>query len=185
MSLVGNITKVWAAKKLLLFLTKDITQLQAYKLGVIDASGEQIVKRRDMTQQQKDAFGPYEKICLYVRRVLKKHGVASLAIALTYIEEERYDEFMMHFKEVAGDGPKTLPGFVDPIAGAGQLSSLVGTVPVNAPASQPDYDDFAQNVMLLESIFLSEDAPTTSTTGIAGYTPPLGRTRERNKEYEA
>ena len=185
MSLISNISKVWAAKKLLLFLTKDITKLQAFKLGVIDANGEQIVKRRDMTEKQKDAFGPYERICLYVRRVLKKHGVASLAIALTYIEEERFEEFMIHFKEVAGDCQKTLPGFIDPIAGAGQYSNLSGTVPVNAPASQPDYDDFNQNVMLLESILLGEDAPTTSTTGIAGITPPLGRTKERNKEYEA
>lgn len=177
MSLVGNITKVWAAKRLLLFLTKDITQLQAFKLGIINASGEQIIKRRDMDQKQKDAFGPYERICLYVRRILKNHGVASLAIALTYLEEERYDEFLVHFKEIGEER------FNDPIAGANQYSNIVGTVPVNAPASHPDYDDFNQNVMLLEAA-LKEDAPTTSTTGIASYDVPLGR-REKNKDYEA
>nr|CAI3971068.1 hypothetical protein ORM20_00014 [Ochrobactrum phage ORM_20] len=178
MSLVGNITKVWAAKKLLLFLTKDITQLQAFKLGIIDAQGNQIIKRKDMDQKQKDAFGPYEKICLYVRRVLKNHGVASLAIALTYIEEEKYDEFMLHFKEIAGTNAEVVP------AGGNQYSDLIGTVPVNAPPSHQQTDDFDRNVMLLEQILLAdEDAPTTSTGGIAGYDVPFRR--EKNKDYEA
>ncbi|QIW87816.1 hypothetical protein Ab1vBOLIVR5_gp168c [Agrobacterium phage OLIVR5] len=193
MSLVGNITKIYAAKRLLLFLTKDIDKLQAFKLGVIDASGKQIVKTRDMTQQQKDSFGPFEKICIWVRRVLKNHGVAQMAVALTYLEDKQYDEFMIHLKKCVEDSDVQFDenAFDPTMAYKPDVSTSILQDVLDSEYSrfqyqdidyrphlppQPQKDDFWSNVMLieaLEDVLCKEDMPTTSTAGIATYAVPL------------
>lgn len=204
MGLLSNISKAYAAQKLLVFLTKDIEKLQAFKLGIIDAMGKQIVKTRDMTSQQKAAWGPFEKICLYVRRVLRNHGVPALAIALTYLEDEKYDEFLDHIKLCITEEEeisKESYGSSYPLSPLQQVyaDNRVGKIISQDQQRGPkpggltgfqysdinqgndiffkQTDDFFSSVMLieaLEEVFKKdEDAPVTSTAGIATYPTPL------------
>lgn len=143
MSLISNITKVWAAKRIFNLLSADIKSTNAFKLGIVDADGNQLIKQRDFTSEQKRAYGPFEKIIFYIRRVLMKHGIVSLAMALTYIENENFEGF----KNVV----------------------MKAEMAVNDPAPSGSHeDDFNKTIMLLENALETlEDAPTTSTTGVA------------------
>lgn len=102
MSVAASVAKIWAAKKLFTYLSKDFEDLPIYKAGIIDHRGRQIVRTKDMSAQQKRMFGPFERMLLLVKRTLKKHGVTSLALAVTFLEEEKYDEFWSYVDGKAG-----------------------------------------------------------------------------------
>ncbi|AKE44665.1 hypothetical protein AU106_gp034 [Sinorhizobium phage phiM9] len=102
MSVTASVAKIWAAKKLFTYLSKNFEDLPIYKAGIIDHRGRQIVKMKDMSAQQKRMFGPFERMLLLVKRTLKKHGVTSLALAVTFLEEKKYDEFWSYVDEKAG-----------------------------------------------------------------------------------
>ncbi|QGZ13947.1 hypothetical protein PP939_gp248 [Rhizobium phage RL38J1] len=88
---VTSFTKKWAALKLYKFLSKDFKSLSVYKAGIIDDQGRQLIKQKDMTPAQLRLFSPFEKLMLYVKRVLRNHGVGSLALAVTFLENDMDD----------------------------------------------------------------------------------------------
>ncbi|QIG68039.1 hypothetical protein EVB55_104 [Rhizobium phage RHph_Y68] len=88
---ITSFTKKWAARKLYRFLSQDFKQLSVYKAGLIDELGCLKVKVKDMTPSQLRLFSPFERLMLYVKRVLRRHGVASLALAVTYLECDMTD----------------------------------------------------------------------------------------------
>lgn len=96
MSAVATFTKAWACARLYQYLSRDYQDLACFKAGIIDKNGKQLIKTKDMTPSQRRMFGPFEKLLLYVKRTLKKHGVTSLALAMTFLEEKRYDEFISY-----------------------------------------------------------------------------------------
>ncbi|QIG73879.1 hypothetical protein PP935_gp104 [Rhizobium phage RHph_N34] len=88
---ITSFTKKWAARKLYRFLSQDFKHLSVYKAGLIDELGRLKVKVKDMTPSQLRLFSPFERLMLYVKRVLRQHGVSSLALAVTYLENDMCD----------------------------------------------------------------------------------------------
>jgi hypothetical protein len=101
--LISSVSKIWAAKKLFNFLSKDFSDLAIYKVGIIDDKGRLLVKTKDMTPQQRRMFSPFEKLMLLVKRTLKRHGVASLALAVTFLEDQSYKEFWIYMDRLVED----------------------------------------------------------------------------------
>jgi hypothetical protein len=100
-NIAASVAKIWAAKKLYQYLSKGYEEMPIFKAGIIDKSGRVLIKTKDLTAQQKRMFGPFEKMLLLVKRTLKKHGVHSLALAVTFLEEQQYDEFWSYVSEKA------------------------------------------------------------------------------------
>jgi hypothetical protein len=158
--LIKNVTKAYAAKR-----------LPAYKLGVVDKDGNQIVKTKNMSRAQRRSFGPIEKTSMYIRRLMAKNGVASLALALTYLTENKVDEVL----EMSVDAPEPVERI--PWFDRDDFWKVVMLL----EADEDCDDDFIQNVMLLgeEDEKVEEDSPTTVSSGVAGYSMPLGRMLKR------
>jgi hypothetical protein len=88
---ITSFTKRWAARKLYRFLSQDFKQLSVYKAGLIDDQGRLKIKTKDMTPSQLRLFSPFERLMLYVKRILRNHGVGSLALAVSFLENDMCD----------------------------------------------------------------------------------------------
>ena len=73
-------------------LATPFNEWDAYELGIIDDRGEILIKRRDMTQRQRDSWGKFDVLVLKLKRLLEKipggrSRIASYAAALWLIKE--------------------------------------------------------------------------------------------------
>ena len=74
-------------------LSTPFKEWDAYKLGIIDAAGKQLIKRKDFTKRdQKDAFGIFDIMIVKLKRLLEKipggkTRIGSYAAALYLIKE--------------------------------------------------------------------------------------------------
>lgn len=74
-------------------LSTPFNEWDAYKLGIIDENGKQLIKRRDFTtRDQKDAFGIFDVMIMKLKRLLEKvpggaTRIGSYAAALYLIKE--------------------------------------------------------------------------------------------------
>lgn len=81
------------ALKVLYMLVKPFDQTEAYKLGVIDKDGKLLVKQKDQTQQQKDAYNYLDRLVFNLKRLIAKlpggkSMMASFIAALYLIKED-------------------------------------------------------------------------------------------------
>lgn len=96
------------ALKVLYMLVKPFDQTEAFKLGVIDKDGKLLVKQKDQTQQQKDAYNYLDRLVFNLKRLIAKlpggkSMLASFVAALYLIKEDsRYTakELEDRFNEV-------------------------------------------------------------------------------------
>jgi len=73
-------------------LATPFDEWKAYELGVIDDRGEILLKRRNMTKEQRDNWGKFDVLVLKLKRLLEKipggrSRLASYAAALWLIKE--------------------------------------------------------------------------------------------------
>ena len=55
-------------------LSTPFNKWDAYKLGIIDENGNQLIKRKDFTKRdQKDAFGLFDIMIMKLKRLLEKN----------------------------------------------------------------------------------------------------------------
>ena len=80
-------------------LATPFNEWEAYKLGIIDEKGNQLVKRRKFTKQKEhDAFGLFDILVMKLKRLLEKvpggkTRLGSYAAALWLIKESKnYDD---------------------------------------------------------------------------------------------
>lgn len=91
MSTVDN----FIALKVLYMLVTPFDKTEAYKLGVIDKEGKLLVKQRDQTPEQKNAYDYLDRLVFNLKRILGrvpggKSTFASIVTAL-YLVKENYD----------------------------------------------------------------------------------------------
>lgn len=75
-------------------LTTPFTEWPAFTLGIIDADGNILKKRKDLTGTEKDAFGVYDLMILRLKKLLGKvpggqSRISSYAAALWLIKESK------------------------------------------------------------------------------------------------
>lgn len=91
MSTIDNL----AAFRILYMLVTPFDQTDAFKLGVIDKDGNVLVKIRDQTPDQRDAYDMLDRLVFSLKRLLGKlpggkSQIASLAAAY-YLVKEAYE----------------------------------------------------------------------------------------------
>lgn len=75
-------------------LTTPFTEWPAFTLGIIDADGNILKKRKNLTGTEKDAFGVYDLMILRLKKLLAKvpggqSRISSYAAALWLIKESK------------------------------------------------------------------------------------------------
>ena len=76
-------------------LSTPFKEWDAYKLGIIDENGKQLIKRKEFTKRdQKDAFGIFDIMITKLKRLLEKvpggkSRIGSYAAALYLIKEQQ------------------------------------------------------------------------------------------------
>lgn len=76
-------------------LTTPFDQWEAYKLGIIDAEGNELKKRKDFTKvSERQAYGIYDRMILKLKKLLAKlpagqTRLATYAAALWLIKEQK------------------------------------------------------------------------------------------------
>ena len=76
-------------------LSTPFKEWDAYKLGIIDETGKQLIKRKDFTKRdQKDSFGIFDIMIMKLKRLLEKipggkTRIGSYAAALYLIKEQQ------------------------------------------------------------------------------------------------
>lgn len=95
--------------RFLRILTKPWTEMEAYKLGIIDENGKVIKKNRE-TAEEKSAFTTFHRLAFNLKRLLNKlpfgrSKLASYAAALFLLKEEMdmSEEEMMALMDKVGD----------------------------------------------------------------------------------
>ena len=136
-------------------LSTPFKEWDAYKLGIIDEKGVQLIKRKDFTKRdQKDAFGIFDIMIMKLKRLLEKipggkSRIGSYAAALYLIKEQQSIE----------NGGFELAESVTEVTLEETLKQYIEKV--NSSRSIEDIDQ------LFETMF-DEDAPSTSTASVAG-----------------
>lgn len=69
------------AIKFLRTLTKDWVDMEAYKTGVLDASGNVVVKKHDQSQAQRDSYSKFDVLVWNLKRLLEKIPAGKLAMS--------------------------------------------------------------------------------------------------------
>lgn len=90
MSTVDNLM----AFKFLYLLVQPFDKTQAFKLGVIDADGKLLIKSKDQTKEQKQAYDYLDRLVFNLKRLIGKlpggkSMLASLIAALYLVREEK------------------------------------------------------------------------------------------------
>lgn len=73
-------------------LATPFNEWKAFDLGIIDEAGQILIKRKDMTREQRDNWGKFDVLVLKLKRLLEKipggkSRLASYAAALWLIKE--------------------------------------------------------------------------------------------------
>ena len=136
-------------------LSTPFKDWDAYKLGIIDEKGTQLIKRKDFTKRdQKDAFGIFDIMIMKLKRLLEKipggkSRIGSYAAALYLIKEQQSIE----------NGGFELAESVTEVTLEETLKQYIEQV--NSSRSIDDIDE------LFETMF-DEEVPSTNTAGVAG-----------------
>jgi hypothetical protein len=139
-------------------LSTPFKEWEAYKLGIIDEKGTQLIKRKDFTtRDQKNAFGIFDIMIMKLKRLLEKipggkTRIGSYAAALYLIKEQQSIE----------NGGFELAESVTEVTLEETLKQYIEQV--NSSRSIDDIDE------LFETMFDEDaaDAPATSTANVAG-----------------
>ena len=151
-------------------LATPFKEWEAYKLGIIDEKGNQLLKRKQFRKQKEhDAFGIFDLMITKLKRLLEKvpggkTRIASYAAALYLIKEH---------KAIEEQGE-------DYVITEERLQELMTLV------ENSDYD--------IDALFekaLDEDVPSTSTADVAGagsgepiMTPKMAKKYKKKNEKE-
>jgi hypothetical protein len=104
MSLLSASDTIYALRFLRL-LTQEWEETTAYQTGVIDASGNTLVKK-NLSKEQKDSYTLFHRLVFNIKRLLPKNKIASYASALFLIKEHTalsHDVVVQIIEDAGGD----------------------------------------------------------------------------------
>lgn len=134
-------------------LSTPFKEWDAYKLGIIDETGQQLIKRKDFTKRdQKDSFGIFDIMIMKLKRLLEKipggkSRIGSYAAALYLIKEQQ---------SLEQGGIELAESFTDET-----LEEKLKQYMESVSSEVTDYDG------LFEKLF-DEEVPANSTANVAG-----------------
>ena len=134
-------------------LSTPFKEWDAYKLGIIDETGKQLIKRKDFTKRdQKDSFGIFDIMIMKLKRLLEKipggkSRIGSYAAALYLIKEQQ---------SLEQGGIELAESFTDET-----LEEKLKQYMERVSSEVTDYDG------LFEKLF-DEEVPATSTSNVSG-----------------
>lgn len=140
------------ALKVLYMLVQPFNRTEAYRLGVIDADGKLLVKTRDQTKEQKDAYNYLDRLVFNLKRLIGKLPggkslFASFVAALYLIREEkmttaqieeRFNEILSKITEQNAtlvEESLIVEEFLEMYTEDGAVAGIPGNGQVGAPAS--------------------------------------------------
>lgn len=94
---MASVFNAFVAYQFLKTLTNRWDQMEAYKLGIIDANGKQLKKTADLeTQQEKNAYTIFHRLVFNLKRILErfpfgKSRIASYSAAFALLKESKND----------------------------------------------------------------------------------------------
>ena len=93
---MGRFVDTLITYRILKKLTTPFAETDAYKLGVIDDKGQQLIKDRDLDSQQRDAYTILDRMIFRLKRIINKvpadrRRVSNFANALSLVREHIND----------------------------------------------------------------------------------------------
>jgi hypothetical protein len=94
---MASVFNAFVAYQFLKTLTNRWDQMEAYKLGIIDANGKQLKKTADLeTQKEKNAYTIFHRLVFNLKRILErfpfgKSRIASYSAAFALLKESKND----------------------------------------------------------------------------------------------
>jgi hypothetical protein len=93
MSGISRAADLYYTFRFLKLLVTKWTDMEAYKLGVIDDTGKSIIKARNLTSEQKPHYTTFHRLVFNIKRLMEKvpfgkSRIASYAAALYLLKEE-------------------------------------------------------------------------------------------------
>jgi hypothetical protein len=94
---MGRFVDTLITYRILRKLVTPFEETEAYRLGVIDAAGNQFVKDRDLNTEQREAFTILDRMIFRLKRIIHKvpadnRRIASFANALSLVREHADDQ---------------------------------------------------------------------------------------------
>lgn len=125
---MGSISDYYLAYQFLKRIITPFEQWEAYKLGVIDKNGKQLIPSNKLTPQQSNAFGYFDRVTSRLKQLLAKvpggqSQLASYAAAYLLVREQDHEKLMkneIRFQEKFNDQLRNL------------TEEMVSAIPTNA-----------------------------------------------------
>lgn len=155
---MGQVIDNLIAYRVLSMLVKPFDQTEAFKLGIIDAQGQVLIKARDLkTQEQKNAYNYLNRLVFNLKRLINKlpggdTKLKNLVAALLLIREAQ-EQHTININEDRFNEVVTLvnEGYI-----------------------------FAEEQLIVEDFLLVEDAPANATgAGVSTDVPVIKRKPKR------
>lgn len=159
---MSNVVDNLIAYRLLVMLTTPFAETNAYKLGIIDEKGNILIKAKDLkTKEQKDAYTYLHRFIFNVKRLLNKTpgGESKLKniVAAFFLIKESYG------KRTDRVDSKFFYELVD-LLDSGVI--------------------LAEEQLIVEEFFLSEEAPVNSTGSAVSTDQPVVRKPKRFAKFK-
>ena len=84
MGLFSQATDLYAALRFLRLLTTRWEDTNAFKVGIIDADGKQLIKGRDVPSEHKKYYTLFHRLVFNIKRLLQKVPIVGKSILLNY-----------------------------------------------------------------------------------------------------
>lgn len=146
------------AYRVLSMLVKPFAETDAYKLGIIDATGKNLIKSRDFTkQEQRDAYNYLTRLVFNLKKILNKlpggESKTKNVIAAFFLLKEAYKTKSVRVDEE-------------------QLERLLSLMDEGVVFA-------AEQLVVEEFMMLNEDAPANATGAAVSTDSPVIRKRPR------
>lgn len=144
------------AYRFLSMLVKPFPETEAFRLGIIDAKGTNIIKSRDFTtQEQKNAYNYLTRLVFNIKKLINKlpGGESNLKniVAALFLLKEAYDKRSVHINE-------------------NDLHKLVGLLNEGVI--------LAEEQLIVEDFLMLEDAPVNATGAAVSTDQPVIKKRQ-------
>ena len=118
MGLFSQATDLYAALRFLRLLTTRWEDTNAFKVGIIDADGKQLIKGRDVPPEHKKYYTLFHRLVFNIKRLLQKVPIVGKSILLNYasalllLKEHLGIESDEEFKQILDE---YIPNFINTI----------------------------------------------------------------------
>lgn len=131
------------SRSVLKLLVQNFTDYDAYKLGIINQHGNEIIPYDKLNTRQKRAYTKLIRLCISLKKLINKYPQERYKFKTYYIAMQRLGELRESI-DIDGLDQDLIPDIVEKIV-----------------------DD------IIDGEEIDEDAPSVATSAVAGYDKPL------------